>query len=327
MRKIIYLAILTMVLGISSVKAQQDTIVSYMKNTYLSYDMMKSIPVNDKDSADFIRLVITPDTSVDKTLFQVKDYYLTGKLKMMGNSSVWTSNVNLQGSCIEFYPNGHKKLICNYQGGHREGAIIESYPNGKVYLTGNYQNGRLNLVSCNDSTGKVLAENGNGKWLKFRADGKTLYEEGEATNGIENGDWKGYPNDSVYYVCRYTNGKMISGITYDKKGNHQYKFTGFEMLPEFKGGVDAFMRFIAQNLRYPGDARDSGIQGKVIVTFVVERDGTLNDIKVIRGLSQSIDEEAIRVIKLSPPWQPGIQNGAPVRVRYSIPINFSLGGR
>ncbi len=326
MRKIIYLSFLIITLAISRAKAQRDTITSYMRNVYVSYDITKGVQVSTKDSADFIRRVMSPDSAIDKNLFQVVDYYLNGKLKMMAMSTKGAFNVNLQGNYIEFYPNGHKKLICNYQDGHREGAVIESYPNGKVYLTGNYQHGRLKLVSCNDSTGNVLAENGKGKWLKFRADCKTLYEEGEVANGIENGDWKGYPNDSVYYVCRYINGEMISGITYDKKGN-QYKFTSFEMLPEFKGGIEAFMNFIAKNLHYPSDARDSGIQGRVIITFVVERDGTLNDIKVIRGLSQSIDNESIRIIKLSPPWQPGIQNGAPVRVQYSVPIAFSLAGR
>jgi len=101
-------------------------------------------------------------------------------------------------------------------------------------------------------------------------------------------------------------------------------FTSVEQVPQFPGGLDAFGRYLGKNINYPAVAKENGTQGPVIVSFVCERDGSLTDIKVVRGIGDGCDEEAVRVIKKSPHWKPGIQNGRPVRVMYSVPISFSL---
>ncbi len=101
-------------------------------------------------------------------------------------------------------------------------------------------------------------------------------------------------------------------------------FTAVEKDPAFKGGIDKFYAYLQKNMRYPAVAKENNVQGKVFVTFVVERDGALTDIKVVRGIGSGCDEEAIRVLKSSPRWTPGIQNGRPVRVQYTMPINFTL---
>lgn len=97
-----------------------------------------------------------------------------------------------------------------------------------------------------------------------------------------------------------------------------------EVSPEPLGGAAAWSRFLQKNLHYPIIARENGVQGKVLVSFVVEKDGHLSDIKVIRGIGSGCDEEAVRVLKLAPAWKPGMQNGRPVRVQYTIPMNFEL---
>jgi len=101
-------------------------------------------------------------------------------------------------------------------------------------------------------------------------------------------------------------------------------FTSVEQVPEFPGGIEAFGKFLATNVRYPKVARDNNVQGRVIITFVVEKDGSLSDMKVLRGIGSGCDEEAVRVLGISPAWKPGIQNGKPVKVQYSVPISFSL---
>jgi protein TonB len=101
-------------------------------------------------------------------------------------------------------------------------------------------------------------------------------------------------------------------------------FTSVEQVPEFAGGLEKFGAYLGKNIRYPAVARENNVQGRVICTFVVERDGSLTDIKVVRGIGSGCDEEAIRVLKNSPKWKPGIQNGRPVRVQYSVPISFTL---
>jgi protein TonB len=101
-------------------------------------------------------------------------------------------------------------------------------------------------------------------------------------------------------------------------------FTAVEHEPEFKGGIAAFYRFLRDNIHYPENARLNKIQVKVFISFVVEKDGSLTNIKVLKGVSKDLDAEALRVIKASPNWNPGTQNGKPVRVAYTMPLSFAL---
>ncbi|MDN5287678.1 MAG: TonB family protein [Mucilaginibacter sp.] len=101
-------------------------------------------------------------------------------------------------------------------------------------------------------------------------------------------------------------------------------FTSVEQVPQFPGGLMAFGRFLSSSIKYPKADFDNGTQGRVIVTFIVEQDGALSNIKITRGISEGLDNESLRVLKNSPKWQPGIQNGKPVRVQYSVPVSFTL---
>jgi protein TonB len=103
-------------------------------------------------------------------------------------------------------------------------------------------------------------------------------------------------------------------------------FTVVEESPGFPGGDIARIRFLQENIRYPQMARESGIQGTVYVTFVVEKDGRVTDVRILRGIGGGCDEEAIRVIKAMPRWNPGKQRGKPVRVQFNMPIKFTLQG-
>jgi len=99
-----------------------------------------------------------------------------------------------------------------------------------------------------------------------------------------------------------------------------------EKMPEFPGGVDAMMRFFYENLRFPVIAcYESGMtQGRVIASFVVEKDGSISNIEVLRGFDPSFDREAVRLIQLMPKWTPGEQQGETVRVKYTLPVTFRL---
>jgi len=106
--------------------------------------------------------------------------------------------------------------------------------------------------------------------------------------------------------------------------NNEYLAGGVDEYPEFTGGAKAWSKYMERNLRYPYQAQDANIQGKVFVSFVVERDGSVSDVKVLRGLGFGCDEEAMKVIKKSPLWKPGKNKGVPVRVRYNMAINFQI---
>jgi len=108
------------------------------------------------------------------------------------------------------------------------------------------------------------------------------------------------------------------------KMNTEQLFVSVEREPQFKGGILAFYQFLAANLQYPPEMMRYNIQGKVIVTLTIEKDGSVSDVRSIRDVGYGSAEEAIRVLKKSPKWEPGYQNAVPVRVRYTLPISFDL---
>jgi periplasmic protein TonB len=101
-------------------------------------------------------------------------------------------------------------------------------------------------------------------------------------------------------------------------------FMVVESMPEYPGGEAALYSFLAENIKYPQMAKESGIQGRVFVTFVVERDGRVTDVRVLRGIGGGCDEEAVRVVESMPKWTPGKQRGKSVRVQYNLPVKFTL---
>ena len=101
-------------------------------------------------------------------------------------------------------------------------------------------------------------------------------------------------------------------------------FDVVEEMPQFPGGQAALLEYLAKNIKYPVVAEENGVQGRVIVTFVVERDGSITDVKVVKSVDPSLDKEATRVVKSMPKWQPGKQNGSAVRVKYTVPVQFRL---
>lgn len=95
-------------------------------------------------------------------------------------------------------------------------------------------------------------------------------------------------------------------------------------MPEFPGGHQAMMTYLSRNLVYPEEAVEEGVEGRVMVRFVVERDGSLGEVGVVRRLHASLDREAIRVVKRMPKWSPGVKDDRPVRVLYNLPVTFKL---
>ena len=103
-------------------------------------------------------------------------------------------------------------------------------------------------------------------------------------------------------------------------------FTTVEQEPSFPGGINSFSKFLVANIKYPSQARAKNVEGKVFISFIVEENGSLSDIKIVRDIGYGCGKEALRVMKLSPKWKPGIQNGHKVRVQYTIPISYTLKG-
>ena len=110
----------------------------------------------------------------------------------------------------------------------------------------------------------------------------------------------------------------------EEAANENYVFVTVETMPQFPGGDIAVLEYIKNNLVYPEAAKENGIQGRVVVSFVVEVDGSISEVTVVRGVDPQLDAEAIRLIKSMPNWKPGMQRGKPVRVKYQVPVRFQL---
>ena len=101
-------------------------------------------------------------------------------------------------------------------------------------------------------------------------------------------------------------------------------FDVVEQMPSFPGGMAALMAYLQKSIKYPPVAEENGIQGRVVCTFVVERDGSVTDVRVAKSVDPSLDKEAVRVVSAMPKWIPGKQNGQSVRVKYTLPVTFRL---
>lgn len=110
----------------------------------------------------------------------------------------------------------------------------------------------------------------------------------------------------------------------DKPEVENKVFDVVEQMPSFPGGPNALNQYLSNNVKYPVVAQENGVQGRVVVSFVVERDGSITDVKVVRSVDPSLDREASRVVSSMPKWIPGKQNGSPVRVKYNVPVSFKL---
>lgn len=117
---------------------------------------------------------------------------------------------------------------------------------------------------------------------------------------------------------------VISAVKEEKEEEEAQVFFIVEEMPEFPGGEAALRRFIANAIKYPQIAQENGIQGRVYIQFVVDRDGSVTQASVARGVDPSLDKEALRVVNSLPKWKAGMQRGKPVKVSYTVPINFQL---
>ena len=105
---------------------------------------------------------------------------------------------------------------------------------------------------------------------------------------------------------------------------NQQVFDVVEQMPEYPGGFQALFEYLGQNVKYPEDAEKQKIEGRVLANFVVETDGSISNVEVIKPAFPSLDAEAVRVLSAMPKWTPGMQSGKVVRVKFTVPINFSL---
>lgn len=294
-----------------TVKAQKaDTLSSYM--TY------QDEIVDTKDSADYLLQVMMPaDSSKGVKIYHIKQFYMNGKLKLIGAAMVIANGRQIRyvfdGPKIEYYFNGHKRMMASYQANIPAGNIYNYYPDGHLHSVVKYD-GLIKYVECRDSTGKILAQNGSGKWIKFDIDYKHKAQEGMIKDSLEDGEWVSYSNDSSKYTSTYKKGRVISST--QPGWNEKQLLASKEKRPEFKGGDEAFDNYISHTVRLPPVPRQNGVRSKVVVSFTVKADGSLTNIKALQGPSRDVMDAVVRAVEQSPKWDPAIRNGSPISSQY-----------
>jgi TonB family protein len=221
----------------------------------------------------------------------------------------------------------------NYEKNSKNGKWEHWYRNGQLkeigyYLTveygDNYYPGiDYKIESFWDSTGNQLVQQSTGRVVDFFQ--TQLIREGTYVNGQKHGIWQDYFTDGKLRTKEeFEYGVFKEGISFKESGE-SFTYTIQEMQPQPEGGMPGFMNYIMTSMRYPKEARKKGIQGKVYIQFVVDKDGGIIDVEVLKGIGGGCDEEAVRVMRECPKWSPGIQRGQAVKVRMSIPLIFKLG--
>lgn len=286
--------------------------------------------VDKIEDADFFRMVSEPDSG--STLYNVAEYYKNKTPKLSGKSSQVDPQV-YQGQRVSYYPSGKKHEVANYKDGNKQGECYSYYKNGKLYTHILYEptekrNAEMGVIilDCIDTTGKVIVKDGNGYYVGYDGDFKNIDEEGEIKSGLKNGQWKGdvkRDETKLTFNEEYDAGKLITGRSVDENGI-SYNYTQRMVQPDFKGGLAAFGRYLADGIRYPSWAKINRTEGKVVATFVVEKDGSLGEYKIIENPNDQMSAEAIRILKISPKWSPGVFYGKIVPVSYTVPVNFKL---
>lgn len=284
--------------------------------------------IGNEKNFKFIRVV--KDFTEKKDLYEVSFYYRSGKIERRGTTTN-KSYMNYEGSCVYFYENGVRKKIENYSENQLLGKQFEWYENGKIKLESEIvldkktKNTLTKIVNYWNSNNEQKVIDGEGEYEDteiyqiINKKPHIIYSKGLIKNSFKEGTWTGNsPQNKFNFTEEYTNGKFISGKSLDSL-SVEHPYTEIEMKPKPKRGMDDFYHFIAINYKAP---QITGLRGKIYITFVVEIDGTLTDIKVIRDIGYDTGAEAIRVLSKYGDWLPGKQRGIPVRVMYALPITI-----
>jgi TonB family protein len=188
------------------------------------------------------------------------------------------------------------------------------------------------IIQITDLDGRILSEGEYSDIPQWKRDGysKNFRYDGSIKYLAYFKNDKLHGELSTFYVSGqikrrdiYENGNLVSGNCYTSSGLDT-SYYDYEISPRFKGGDEERIKFLIKNIKYPKAASRDGIQGMVALSFVIEKDGTLSNIRIIKSVHPLLDDEALRVMRLMPAWIPGKQDGENVRVQFNMPIKFTI---
>ncbi|MBP6182359.1 energy transducer TonB [Flavobacterium sp.] len=263
---------------------------------------------------------IIKDYYLDKDLYIINEYYKSDAKRTEGFSKN-KDNFEKEGELTLYFENGNKHKICHYLNKKLIGKEFEWYENGNKKREIEYtptekeSQNKIKIIQYWNKNNIQTIIDGNGD---FEESYKEFYGSGKLKNGYKDGIWQGWQiNPENKYTENYETGKFISGIITDEN-NTKTPYSELATKAEPNGGYTIFYKYIAKTFQMPDV---SGLNGKIITTFIIDKDGKATEPKTIKSIGYGTDEEAIRVIT-NYKWIPRIQRGQKVKSSFSIPISI-----
>lgn len=260
---------------------------------------------------------------------EIESYTLStynNKNQLLSSFSYTDKNAEkLNGESIYYYANGNKQSLITYVDNKPIGKSFTWYENGNLreeslYFDLPWNNAKYHkMINYWNKKGEQTVTNGNGY---VEAVDEFFEEKGNYKEGYKDGKWAGKSSKSSFtYEETYADGELISGVSTEENGIKN-EYTSLEIRPEPKKGMEHFYKFIGKKFSPTNSAYKNKVKGKILLSFIVDKEGKITDIKVIKGLGYGLDEEAIRVLSLYDDWNPALQRGRRVRCSYNIPISL-----
>ncbi len=275
--------------------------------------------------SDYLYYRIIKDYNLEKESYDIEEYYKSGQIMMRGKS-LKRDNIVRNGEFTYYFENAAKKCVQHFLNGKPSGNYSSWYENGNRKEESEY-------VTLVEIFGPELKVNQfwNSSYIQTVKDGNGFYEDldqgqlqffkGNLVNGLKEGEWTGSDKKGKYtFKETYNAGKLISGESTTTE-NKKFPYTKRNELPFPKNGMTAFRNDLAQNYKMPNTAIN--VDGTIYLSFIVEQNGTLSNVKVTKGLGEQFDQEAVRAVKkLAKGWTPGKYRGMNFRVAYNCPIKI-----
>lgn len=264
------------------------------------------------------------DYNSNKNEYKVFEYNQDGKKLSEGNYADKNTSKKI-GAFTSYYLNGNKKEVVNYSEFKVMGKHEQWYENGNKKLEGEYVDAPFGsgkdykVIQFWDENNNHKVVDGNGE---FQDKNKDMSFKGKIKNGYKDGVWNGIYLDKYKIFEEFEEGKFVFGESTDID-NNTIKYSEIEQKPEPVDGINHFYKYIGNNFNYTKSSIKNNIKGRIIIQYIVDIDGKITDVKVVKGLGYGLDEEAVRVISSYKNWIPGKQRGRNVRCSYTIPINLS----
>ena len=283
----------------------------------------------ETENANYTYSRLIKDYFLDKDSYEVTDYYGADQVQMTGTFTDRDAQIKI-GEFTWYYSNGNKQYVIHYELGEKPGTSRETglyaqwYESGKKRAEGMYVKAaetapRLRVDAFWDTDGVQKVTNGNGEYVELD---RSFEQIGMLKNGFKDGVWKGYgvrENKAFTFIDQYKDGQFISGEMNDDKGvTHRYD--QIVVQPKPKKGINDFYAHVGKNFKFP--RKTDGISGRMLLQFEIDKNGEAVNIRMLKSLHEALDQEAMRLVKIYPDWEPGKFRGMAARASYTLPISI-----